>query len=139
MRSFLFLFVLLGASLAAQSAARPSDVVANGTSFVGKRASWVGKRIRISTTQLNGQRVITNRVFALVDAQGKEDRSQIFAVEGNVTETEAAQTLNTSKDDPGIRRASGTVGSVGEIEIYVDGKPATVKGPRLTGATLDAK
>ena len=139
MRNLLFVFVLFGASLAAQTAARPSDVVADSALLIGKRVSWTGKQIRVSTTLLNGQRVTTNRVFALLDAQGKEDRLQIFAVEGNATETQAAQALNTKKDDSGIRRVAGTIGSVGDIEVYVNGKPATVKGPRLTGATLDAK
>ena len=129
--------VLLVSLLPAQGVPRPSDIAANSAAFIGKRVTWVAKQVRISTTLINNQRVVTNRVFALLDAQGKEDRSQIFAVEGSVTETAAAHKLAGSDQD--VRLVTGVIGAVGDIEVYVDGKPGKVRGPKLTGAILDAQ
>jgi hypothetical protein len=47
--------------------------------------------------------------------------------------------LNRGNGDPAIRRVIGTIGSVGDIEVYINGKPGKVQGPRLTAATLSAK
>ena len=148
MRKCTFLFLTLCSLLACgafagphahatQTTSRPSDIVANGR--VGAQVIWVGKQVRVSTTLKNGQRVITNRVFVLVDAQGKELRNEVFSVEGSVKESEAAQKLNSVRDDPGIRRVTGTISSVGDIEIYVNGKPGNVRGPRLADVILDVK
>ena len=138
MRTFISTLLLLTSFLPAQDVPRPAEVVANSATFIGKRATWVGKQVRISTTLLNGRRVVTNRVFALLDAKGKEDRTQIFAVEGSATETAAARKLN-GPDDQGVRRVTGIIGQVGDIEVYIDGKPRKVRGPMLTEATLDAQ
>ena len=137
MRTPLLAVVLLASLLPAQGVPRPSDIAANPAAFIGKRVTWVAKQVRISTTLINNQRVVTNRVFALLDARGKEDRSQIFAVEGSVTETAAARKLVGPDQD--VRLVTGVIGAVGDIEVYVDGKPGKVRGPKLTGAILDAQ
>jgi len=138
MRTPIFSVLLLTSFLPAQDVPRPSDVAAKGAPFIGKRVTWVGKQVRISTTLINKERVVTNRVFALLDAQGKEDRTQVFAVEGKVMETEAALKLN-APGDQGVRRVTGVISAVGDIDVYVDGKPGKVLGPKLTGALIDAK
>ena len=138
MRTPVFAVLLLTSFLPSQDIPRPADVVANSAPSIGKRVTWVGKQVRVSTTLINNQRVVTNRVFALLDAKRKEDRTQIFAVEGSVMETASARKLN-GPDDQGVRLVTGVIGGVGDIEVYIDGKPGKVRGPKLTGATLDSQ
>lgn len=132
------LVVLLAAGQGNPTSPRPSDVVTHPESYSGKTIEWLAQQMRFSTTLRDGRRVVTERVYALVDSERYPMLDQTFAIEGDGHETDAARRIGQTAGDDKVRRVRGTVAGIANLVIYVNGRPTTVRGPRLGNAVIDA-
>jgi hypothetical protein len=117
------------------------NVCGNIEAYIGKRVRWIGKQVSAFTNRDEDGNVTEHYVFLIrVDSQLSADNPMLVIGAENLRRTAAAQKLDSTRNDGGIRVVTGTISSVGSVDTAdPNGGGTAKKAPILTDVLLDVE